>query len=150
MKAGVAKEVFATEDKRVTALAVTSDGAVWLGTSDRALVFRHDPKDGKTRAMADFAGNDISAIAPYRDGVVVAANDLVDTPAPVGKTPTQVETAEKPTAPKGHVTKQPDVGTKPGADKDPPPATDLGRKGAKKGKGALFRIAGDGRLDQLH
>jgi hypothetical protein len=28
--------------------------------------------------------------------------------------------------------------------------TDLGRKGAKKGKGALFRIASDGRLDQLH
>jgi hypothetical protein len=28
--------------------------------------------------------------------------------------------------------------------------TDLGRKGAKKGKGALFRIGADGRLDQLH
>ena len=28
--------------------------------------------------------------------------------------------------------------------------TDLGRKGAKKGKGALFKIATDGRLDQLH
>ena len=28
--------------------------------------------------------------------------------------------------------------------------TDLGRKGAKKGKGALFRVGNDGRLDQLH
>jgi len=28
--------------------------------------------------------------------------------------------------------------------------TDLGRKGAKKGKGALFRVGKDGRLDQLH
>jgi hypothetical protein len=147
---GAAKEVFATEDKRITALATTSDGAIWLGTSDRALVFRHDPKDGKTRAMADFAGNDVSAIAPFRDGVVVAANDLADTVTPTGKTPNQVEGAEKPGATKGHATKQPDVGSKPGADKDPPPATDLGRKGAKKGKGALFRIAGDGRLDQLH
>ncbi len=147
---GTAKEVFATDDKRITALATTSDGAVWLGTSDRALVFRYDPKDGKTRAMADFAGNEISAIVAYRDGVVAAANDLADQAPPGAKTPGQIEAAEKPNAGKGQVAKPPDVGTKPGADKDPPPVTDLGRKGAKKGKGALFRIGSDGRLDQLH
>jgi len=145
---GSAKEVFDTDDKRITALTVTKDGAVWMGTSERALVFRY--KDGKTRAMADFAGNEISALAPYRTGVVVAANDLADQPAATGKTPGQVEAAEKPNAAKGQVAKTPDVGTKPGADKDATPVTDLGRKGAKKGKGALFRIADDGRLDQLH
>jgi len=147
---GTAKEVFDTDDKRITALTVTTDGMVWMGTSERALVFRYDPKDGKGRAMADFAGNEVSSLAPYRDGVVAAANDLAETPAPAGKTPAQVETAEKPNAPKGQPAKAPDVGTKPGADKDPPPVTDLGRKGAKKGKGALFRIGSDGRLDQLH
>jgi hypothetical protein len=147
---GNAKEVFDTDDKRITALAVTSDGNVWMGTSERALVFRYDPKDNKARAMADFAGNEVSALAPYRDGVVVAANDLADAPAPVGKTSGQVEAAEKPTAAKGQATKLPDAGTKPGADKDPSPVVDLGRKGAKKGKGALFRIGSDGRLDQLH
>jgi len=150
IKGGAAKEVFDTDDKRITAMTVTSDGAVWFGTSERALVFRYDPKDGKTRAMADFAGNEVSAIAPYRDGVVAAANDLLETPPPVGKTAGQVETAEKPTASKGQAAKPPDVGTKPGADKDPSPVTDLGRKGAKKGKGALFRVGNDGRLDQLH
>ena len=41
---GSAKQVFDTEDKRITALAVGTDGAVWLGTSERALVFRFDPK----------------------------------------------------------------------------------------------------------
>jgi hypothetical protein len=147
---GSSKEVFDTDDKRITALAITSDGAVWMGTSERALVFRYDPKDGKTRAMADFAGNEVTALAPYRDGVVVAANDLAEQPPPVGKTPGQVEAAEKPSAPKGQAAKPPDVGSKPGADKDPPPVTDLGRKGAKKGKGALFRVANDGHLDQLH
>jgi hypothetical protein len=150
IKGGTAREVFDTEDKRITALAVTSDGGVWMGTSERALVFRYDPKDGKARAMADFAGNEVSAIAPYKSGVVVAANDLLDPPPPVGKTPIQVETLEKPTAPKGQAAKPPDVGSKPGADKDPVAATDLGRKGAKKGKGALFRVGSDGRLDQLH
>jgi hypothetical protein len=147
---GTAKQVFDTEDKRITALTATSDGAVWMGTSERALVFRYDPKTGEARAMADFAGNEVTALAPFRDGVVAAANDLVDPPAAVGKTAAQVEAAEKPTAQKGQVTKAPEVGSKPGADKDPSPVTDLGRKGAKKGKGALFRIAADGRLDQLH
>jgi hypothetical protein len=147
---GSAKEIFDTDDKRITAITTTSDGAVWFGTSERALVFRYDPKDGKTRAMADFAGNEISAIAAYRDGVVVAANELAETPPAQGKTPGQVEAADKPSAAKGQAAKLPDAGTKPGADKDPSPVTDLGRKGAKKGKGALFRVGNDGRLDQLH
>jgi hypothetical protein len=147
---GSAKEIFDTDDKRVTAITATNDGAVWFGTSERALVFRYDPKDGKTRAMADFAGNEVTAIAPYRDGVVVAANDLAETPPATGKSSAAVEGAEKPSAAKGQVAKPPDVGTKPGADKDPSAVTDLGRKGAKKGKGALFKIASDGRLDQLH
>ncbi len=143
------KEVFDTEDKRITALAV-HDGGVWMGTSERALVFRYDLKDGKTRAMADFAGNEITAIAPFKSGVVVAANDLAEQPAPTAKTPSQVEAAEKPNASKGQAPKPPDVGSKPGADKDPPTVTDLGRKGAKKGKGALFRVDREGRLQQLH
>ncbi len=145
-----AKEVAATDDKRITAITVTSDGGVWFGTSERALVFRYDAKANRARAMADFAGNEVSALAPYRDGVVAAANELVDTPAPTGKTAAQLEAAEKPTAPKGQVAKAPEAGSAPGADKDPPPVADLGRKGAKKGKGALFRIGNDGRLDQLH
>jgi hypothetical protein len=147
---GAAKEVFDTDDKRITALTTTSDGKIWFGTSERALVFRYDPSKNEARAMADFAGNEISSLAPYRDGVVAAANDLAEVTPPIGKTAGQVEAAEKPNAPKGQAAKAPDVGTKPGADKDPPTITDLGRKGAKKGKGALFRIGQDGRLDQLH
>jgi hypothetical protein len=149
IKGGTAREVFDTEDKRITALTVF-DGGVWMGTSERALVFRYDIKDGKTRAMADFAGNEITALAPFKSGVVVAANDLAEQPPPTGKTPAQVESAEKPNAPKGQTAKAPDVGSKPGADKDPVAVTDLGRKGAKKGKGALFRVDKDGRLEQLH
>jgi hypothetical protein len=150
IKNGSAKEVFATGDKRVTAVTVTSDGAVWFGTSERALVFRHDPAKNETRAMADFAGNEISAIAELRGGVVVAANDLADPPAGAAKSAAAVTAAEKPGAAKGTPAKTPDAGTVPGADKDAPAVTDTGRRGARKGKGALFWIGGDGRLDQLH
>jgi hypothetical protein len=144
-----AKELYDTEDKRVTAVAVGKDG-VWFGTSERALVFRYDPKANTTRAMADFAGNEIAAIAPLGGGVVVAANELTDPGITAAKTAAQVEAAEKPNAPKGQTAKTPDVGTKPGADKDAPPGIDTGRKGARKGKGALFRVGDDGHLEQLH
>jgi hypothetical protein len=145
---GAAKEAFATEDKRITALAATSDGAIWIGTSERALVFRHDPKAGTTRAMADFAGNEITAITPIGGGVVVAANELSDMPQMGAKSAATVEGGDDPDAPKGESPKMPDTGTTPGADKDD--ANDLGRKGARKGKGALFRVGDDGRLEQLH
>ena len=147
---GTAKEVFATEDKRITALATTADGAVWFGTSERALVFRHDPKSGQTRAMADFAGNEISAIAAVGGGVVVAANELIEPVVTTAKTAGQVEAAEKPGKPKGQQAKMPEAGSQPGADKDTPVNADIPRKGERKGKGALFRIGDDGRLEQLH
>jgi hypothetical protein len=146
-KSGKPRMVFATTDKRVTAVTVTSDGAVWFGSSERALVFRHDPKGGDTRAMADFAGNEIAAIAEGSGAVIVAANELVDTLAGPTKSAAAIDAVEKPTAPKGHPTKAPDVGSKPGAEKDTPVGE---RKGARKGKGALFRVDMDGKLEQLH
>lgn len=149
-KGGKAREVFATEDKRITAVTVTSDGMVWFGTSERALVFRYDPKSKDTRAMADFAGNEIGAIAEVRGAVVVAANELQEQPSGASKSPGAVEAAEKPGAPKGQQAKMPDVGSTPGADRETPSVADTQRKGARKGKGALFRVDGDGRLEQLH
>jgi hypothetical protein len=148
-RGGGAKVVYDTEDKRVTAVAVMSDGRVWFGTSDRALVFRHDPKHGTTRAMGDFAGNEITAIAELRGGAVVAANDLAEEASHGTKSAATVHEAEKPKDGKGTEAKEPKAGTKPGADKATPSAVDTGRKGAHKGKGALFWIGDDGRLDQL-
>jgi hypothetical protein len=148
---GTAKEIFATGDKRVTAITVDNKtNAVWFGTSERALVFRYDGKS--TRAVADFAGNEISAIAlgGNRGGVIIAANELQDPPTGPGKNASTVEAGEKPNAAKGTPAKTPDAGSKPGADKDAPSVSDTGRRGAKKGKGALFAVADDGRLKQLH
>jgi hypothetical protein len=148
IRGGTAKQIYATDDKRITAIAVARDGAVWFGTSERALVFRYDPKKNDTRAMADFAGNEIGAIAAIGAGVVVAANEITEGMT-TGKSAAAVEAIEKPNAPKGQPSKTPEVGSKPGADKDTS-AADAGRKGARKGKGALFRVGDDGRLEQLH
>jgi len=148
-RGGGAKLVYDTEDKRVTSVAAMSDGSVWFGTSDRALVYRHDPKRGDTRAMGDFAGNEITAIAELRGGAVVAANDLEESSSHGTKSAATVHEAEKPKEAKGTETKEPKAGTQPGADKATPSAVDTGRKGARKGKGAMFWIGSDGQLDQL-
>lgn len=146
---GAAKSVFTSDDKRIQALAATGDGAIWFGTSDKALVFRHDPARGTTRAVADFSGNEITAIAAAPVGVIVAANDFdepstsdIKTKAVVDKAKKKPDTGESPD--------MPSTDSKPGADKPPSTDSEPARKRARKGKGALFRVYGDGRLEQLH
>ena len=106
---------------------------------------RQDARDGRLRRQRNL--RDRAVPRRRRRRGERSRRDAAPRPA---RPPAQVEAAEKPTAAKGQATKAPDVGSKPGADKDPSPVTDLGRKGAKKGKGALFRVGNDGRLDQLH
>jgi len=148
---GKATVAFATEDKRVMSLAATSDGAIWLGTSEEAVVFRYDPKSGAARAMADFDGNEVTALAPAGSGVIAAANKFKE---PTSTGPRTAEAADKGTdddnQKKGEKAKPPKEGTAPGADKPEPTNAVIPRRGQRKGKGALYRIEGDSRLEQLH
>jgi hypothetical protein len=146
---GKSRSVFETDDKRILALVGTSDGAIWMGTSDKALVFRHDPAKKTTRAMADFAGNEITAMAASGAGVIVTANDLKEPITSGTKTKAQVDKAKK-KAPEGEKPKMPDKGSTPGADKDTASGSEVTRKGGRKGKGALYRVHGDGNMEQLH
>lgn len=146
---GKAKKVFSTEDKRVSSITVAPDGGVWFGTGERALVFRFDPRSGQTRAMADFAGNEITAMVPTRAGVAIAANEMIEPSPSFSRTAAQIEAEAGGDKNKGTPAKAPDTGTKPGADK-PSGDAEIGRKGARKGKGAVFWVGDDGRLRQLH
>jgi len=145
---GKARIALETGDKRIMSLAVTSDGAVWVGTSNSALVFRYDAKKKSARAMADFAGNEIAALAADGAGVVVAANEFEEPSTSGIKTAAAVRKAEKKPDP-GQKAKRPATGSKPGADSAPSSSADVQRKHARKGKGTLYRVGGDGRIDQL-
>ena len=147
-KSGSARMVFATSDRRVLSLVATSDGAIWFGTSDRALLFRHDPAKGTTRAMADFAGNEVTALAEYKGSVIAVANELKEPSTSGMKTSAAVKEAEGKST-KGEKLKPADKG-KPGADKATPSGAEPERKGERKGKGVLYRVRGDGQLEQLH
>lgn len=146
-RSGQAKMVFATQDKRILSMVATEDGAVWFGTSDDALLFRHDPTKGTTRAMADFAGNEVTALAEYKGSVVAAANELKEPTTAGIKTSAAVKEAEG-KAGKGQKGKTPEK--KPGADKATASGAEPERKGERKGKGSLFRVRGDGQTDELH
>jgi hypothetical protein len=141
--AGKPRVAWESGDKHLLSMIRAQDGTLWIGTSDEAILFRFDPKAGTARAIADFAGTEIKAIAEVPGGVVVATNEFEQktsgTPAPAPRK-----------GPKGTVAKAPEAGSAPGADKpaageDGPP-----RSEARKGKGALFRVEPDGRTEQLH
>ncbi len=149
VKTARTKVVFDSGDKRVQSLVAAPDGSIWLGTSDDALVFRYDPKRGTTRAMADFSGNEITTMVASRGGVLVAANDLKGPTAGAVKTKAQVDKSLRKGG-KGHKGKTPATGSKPGADSPTPAAAKAPRKGARKGKGTLYRVFGDGRIEQVH
>src|SRR5262249_52400018 len=96
----------------------------------------------QARAVADFAGTEIKAIAPMGDAVIAAANEF------------EVKTGTAPSLPaakghKGTPVKTAEAGSTPGADKpgdlEGPP-----REGVRKGKGALFGVDADGPVEQLH
>lgn len=144
-----AEVAFESEDKRIMALVQTRDGAIWLGTSEKALVFRYDPKSKTTRAMADFSGNEVTALAEFDGGVIVAANDFEEPTTSGFKTKAAVEKAEKKEK-EGHEGDKPKAESKPGADKTPASGAEVARKGARKGKGTLYRVYGDSRIEQIH
>ncbi|MBK9069680.1 MAG: hypothetical protein IPL79_01525 [Myxococcales bacterium] len=145
---GAAKLAFASGDKRITAITLASDKSIWFGTSERAIVYRLEGS-GTPRAMADFAGNEISAIVESPRGIIVAANEVAEPTSGVTKTAAQIEAQEKPGAPRGQVAKTPELGSKPGAEKDSS-GSETPRKNARKGKGAVFVISATGALEQLH
>ncbi len=149
LASGKAKVTFDTEDKRVLSLARTDDGAIWFGTSDKALLFRYDPATKATRAMADFSGNEVTAIAGFEGGVIALANEFKEPSTSGYKTKAAVDKAEKKKKTNGEKPKTPKTDSKPGADKANS-GGEVPRPGARKGKGSLYRVYGDSRLEQLH
>lgn len=146
-RSGSSKVVFSSEDKRILSMVATDDGGLWFGTSDDALLFRHDPAKGTTRAMADFAGNEVTALAEFKGSVIAAANDIKEPSTTGVKTEAAVKEAEGKGG-KGEKIKTPEK--KPGADKATTSSSEPERKGERKGKGSLFRVRGDGQLEELH
>lgn len=134
-----ARKLFASDARQFLSLERGDDGALYAGTADDAVLYRIDPDrqgDG-ARAVHDFAGNEIRAIAHYKDAIFVAVNDMQR--GDTSSRGTKIVTPAAGTAP--GVKAAPATGV--AAPSNPSPTE-------KKGKGALYRIDASGRVEQLH
>lgn len=134
------RTLFESSAKHFLSLHRGDDGAFYLGTSDEAILYRVTlDKDGRatTRALHDFAGNEVRSIV-VRDGKIYAAvNDM------------QRGDVQS----RGAKITMPAAGTVPGVKPTPPTTTTAPPSTSpveKKGRGALFRIDEAGRVEQLH
>lgn len=132
-----ARKLFESDARQFLALHRGEDGALYVGTADDAVLYRVDPA-GTAQAIHDFAGNEVRAIAQHQGVLYVAVNDMQRGDSATRPTPTKIVPAA--------------AGTAPGV-KAPVPAGTTAPSISpteKKGKGALFRIESNGRVEQLH
>lgn len=134
------RTLFESPAKHFLSLTRADDGSFYVGTSDEAILYRITiDKDGRasTRAVHDFAGNEVRAIVAKEGKVFVAVNDM-QRGEPIVR---------------GAKIAVPAAGSVPGVKPTPPTSstpTPSTSPVEKKGKGALFRIDEAGRVEQLH
>lgn len=135
----VARKLFETDSRQFLSLDRGDDGALYVGTADDAVLYRVDPSGARAtvQAVHDFAGNEVRAIAHYKDVLYVAVNDM----------------QRGDTQSRGTKMVTPPAGSAPGVKPTPPAGSTAPANPSpveKKGKGALYRIDPSGRVEQLH
>lgn len=85
--AGQATVYYDSDAGHVMSLALDTDGTLYAGTSDDALVLRLE-RPGRAEVVHDFPGNEITAIAARGGNLAVAANEFPDPPRVSGSTKT--------------------------------------------------------------
>jgi sugar lactone lactonase YvrE len=124
-------------EKHVLSLVREPEGSMLAGSADEAILYRIAP-DGTARALHDFDGDEVRAIARHGNVAYVAVNEFEKKSGGAG--------SSNPPA-KAHGTKIV-LPSGPGASSSPPPGAPPGRD--RKGKGAIYRVDLDGRVEQLH
>ena len=111
----------------ILSLAVDAGGNVFAGTSDQGLVYRITAPT-HAEVVWDFPGNEVTSLA-WKNGVLaVAANEFADT---VGA-PAAATAPAPAAAPAAATTARPVAAPRP-----------------RSGKGKIFRVGNDGRVEQL-
>lgn len=138
--AAKARLVVDTGEKHLLSLVRADDGALYAGSAEQAILFKITPgPEARLQAVHDFEGDEVRAIARRGSTLYVAVNAFQKTTT----TTTTTTSSSGPLAPRG--TKM----VLPTAAKTTTTTTTLpGRD--RKGKGAIYRVDGDGRVEQLH
>jgi sugar lactone lactonase YvrE len=132
---GRARLVYDTGEKHLLSLVRGDDGALYAGSADQAIVYRimDSPGGARVQALHDFEGEEVRAIARRGPTLYVAVNEFQKASTSSSGTSTG------PTGPRG---------TKMVLPQGSNAAASTGRD--RKGKGAIYRLDPDGRVEQLH
>ena len=132
--------LYETGEKHLLSLLRNDDGSLLAGSADQAILYRIVPNgNGATvQALHDFEGDELRAIARRGNTVYVAVNAFQSGAA---ATPTT-----GPLAPRGTKMVLPAAS----ATAAPAAATSAGLTRDRKGRGAVYRVDPDGRVEQLH
>src|SRR5262249_41671799 len=131
---GKSRLMWDSGQKHLRSLLRDSKGGLWVGTGDEAILFRV-AADGQAQAIHDFDGEEVRALA-LQDGVLYVAVNQFEKAAggpPASAPPTPGGT--RITMPPGSGSLSPAAGT--GA-------------GQRKGRGSVYRLDSEGRVEQLH
>jgi sugar lactone lactonase YvrE len=129
--------IYDSGEKHLLSMIRGEGGALYVGSADQAILYRitPDPKGVQVRAVHDFEGDEVRAIARRGSTLYVAANEFQKS----GGTPPVLNVAV-PRGTKIVLPASPPVVNTPPV----PPGRD------RKGKGAIYRVDPDGRVEQLH
>ena len=117
---GTVDLVFDSDEPQLSAVAVADDGTVYAGSTGKGLVFKIGGP-GRATILLDCPGDEVKAIATFKNSLFVIANDIGDAPEPPRRSG--------------------------GASTNPPGPAASPR--IKVGKGALLRLEPDGRSEEL-
>ena len=133
LPSGKNRVVWESGERHLLSMVPAEGGGLLIGTADEGILY-HVGEDGSARALHDFAGDEVRAIVRAGDRIYVAVNE-------------SDRSKGAPAPPPGAKA----TGTKivlPAAPASPPSPQPPGRD--RKGKGAVFRLDPDGRVEQVH
>jgi outer membrane protein assembly factor BamB len=133
---GRTRTVWDSGDKHVVSLLAADDKHLFAGTSEEAILYKVG-LDGRAEALADFDAEEVRALARFGGSLYAAVNDFERSSAGAGLGGPGAAAAPK--------------GTKitAAASGSPASAGSLPRPGQRKAKAALYRLDGDGRMEQM-
>ena len=132
--------VWSSGEKQLLSMARAADGSLLIGSADSAVLYRVTPhgSTADVRVVHDFEGDEIRAILREKGATYVAVNDFKGAGLPM-LAALQSKSARAPAS----------------AAAGPAPSVlgasvSLPASRERKGKGAVFRVDDDGRVDELH
>ncbi len=131
-----------TGEKHLLSLLRGDDGALYAGSADQAILYKITPgeKGATVQALHDFEGDELRALARRGNTLYVAVNEFSR-----GGSSTTTATSTGPNAPRGTKMVLPTATTTTAVS-----TTSSGLTRDRKGRGAVYLVDPDGRVEQLH